>query len=425
MTTPSSAPFNSFPEEEPTPIERAWGDHLIVTPGTACLEADVLISLAERGRSSSAWASGMDHISRCPHCRERYRETLALTKRTPIATVLPAPATRPAWKEVFRNQGGSFLAGAAMAAILLWAIFLRNSNSDVRTLEQRLTKIAQERDQKATQLQSVEEGLVKERQRLQKAQQVNEKTLQRQRKQATEAQRLRTIIAAQNAQAERLRQQLDRSKPSLAATPTGTRQIASITLPNLAYLASAPVSPLRGGPEGEAKIVSGITPVYPVATRVRPARTTFHWLPFQEVQGAYRLTITDTETGAVILTGQTKGNVWTSPRPLPAGKKLRWWVEAQAKEQVPSPSAPVLVRSSYAFVQTLSPGETAKIDTALKAEQGQVLNTAATLAEAGLFAEAMVALQYYALTHPEDKTASSLYQKLLKAVTANPSLTNK
>ncbi len=96
--------------DELTPIERSWMEGLRAPPAPACLEADAMIELAERGRRAHDYDSRMKHIAVCPVCRS----TLKLLRQT--EAIRPRARLVPEWMTV-----RIFVAvGAAAALVIAW-----------------------------------------------------------------------------------------------------------------------------------------------------------------------------------------------------------------------------------------------------------------------------------------------------------------
>jgi hypothetical protein len=431
MNGPPTDDSMSSSQEPPTPIERAWGERLALEAGPDCLEAPALIELAERGPKSPRWSQGMDHITRCGSCRERYRETLTLTKRdmAPRTTAFPAASqhdhlSRPSFRARLGRVLVPAMAGAALACLLLWLFLVKPADDQARQQDKQIALLVRERDEKTLLLDTLEKQLAAKEKQASDLQAENArqrttltKNQERQQALALEASRLQQVVATLTAEKERLERfvegQQQRSRSELPQSLRGDldardqKRLAHVPLPDLRYLASAAPGPVRGSAEPPVK--GDITLLSPVATRVRPSFQRFRWMPTTTAGGSYRVTIADAISGETLFTGKTKDTAWTPPRPLPPGRTLRWWVQSGDDSESNLKKAS---RSLTAFIQTLSAKDALAVNRALDRIKSSTVEKAALLAHKGLFAEASILLEHYLLQHPMDDSARSLAQRI-------------
>ncbi len=96
-----------------TQTERDWGTRLAPPRGEGCLDAETLLSIAQKGRQAPRAEAAFAHIAACPGCRTLLKELRALEKEA------PAPA-KPTWTWM---RGLPWVAGLAAAALLLVVAF--------------------------------------------------------------------------------------------------------------------------------------------------------------------------------------------------------------------------------------------------------------------------------------------------------------
>ena len=82
-------------DEDLMAIEKRWAETMQGCAPGACLEADALLELAERGKRSRDYTARMAHVAVCRNCRETFKmlQSVELARPKPVFGWLVQPRT--------------------------------------------------------------------------------------------------------------------------------------------------------------------------------------------------------------------------------------------------------------------------------------------------------------------------------------------
>ena len=152
----------------------------------------------------------------------------------------------------------------------------------------------------------------------------------------------------------------------------------------------------------------------PIATAVRERMPHFRWSE-QPNATHYRVRIVDSESGEVVMTGESdrRRTEWTPAEPLEAGKVYQWQVDALRDNEViarsPKPPEP------EARFKILSDNERLKVVSIGLSTGGSHLAMAVADIQAGLLDEATEQLRTLAKENPESKIPADLLAQIKDA----------
>jgi hypothetical protein len=322
------------------------------------------------------------HLSECAACLADVRDLRQLRQELaayPAAAPAQSPSPPFARSPVRFRSVWPVLAGAAVAAALLWIAVVLPLGGRLAESDQRAAQFAAVRDRAEAGRAAAEKASDADWQELQRVHQERDRLSERLAA-LTPHPTPSPVAPPQPSPAPRVVVRRP-AEPALPATVE--RLIAAAHLPVAGFAALQTTPTVRRGAEGQPPL-----PVLgPAATKVLPDRPVFRWLPVADAD-YYQVLVAD-EKDNILAKSPAKltATFWQAPARLSRGKPLKWEVyafSADGKQQAASATSRFLI---------LPEGEAKRLEEARSRRSvTHPLAWAALAAQAGLRAEAEATL---------------------------------